>query len=91
MRKILAAEIEQKFPGIGRTIGARLAKLVKPGDIIDFKDFISTNNSFADEFVKIFVRKYGQEAFHTLKFENADSFLLALLERAFKRRSRRIN
>lgn len=88
MKRILAAEIERRFPGTGRTIGAKMAELVKPGDTIDFKDFIFTTNSFADEFVKIFIRKYGQEAFHTLKFENADDFLLALLKRAFERRRR---
>ncbi len=86
MEKIVAAEIEKKFPGTGRAMGAKLAELVKPGDIIDFKDFITITNSFADEFVKIFLHKYGHKEFHTLRFENANSFLLFLLKKAFERR-----
>ena len=86
MKRIRAAEIEKKFPGTGRHIGAKLAEHVNPGDVIDFEGFITTTNSFADEFVKVFIRKHGREAFHSLKFENANEFLLTLLVRAFKRR-----
>jgi hypothetical protein len=89
MKKILAAQIEKKFPGTGRAVGAKLAEVVEPGDIIDFEGFISTTNSFADEFVKIFIHKYGQEAFHSLKFENTSEMMEALLNRAFIRRTRR--
>lgn len=91
MSVIKAVEIEQKFPGTGRHIGKKLAEIVKPGDIIDFEEFITITNSFADEFVKCFIAKYGKDAFNTLKFIKTRKELDVLLKRALIRRTQKRN
>jgi len=85
---IKAAEIERKHPGTARTVGAALANYVTPNSIVDFKGFINVNNSAIDEFVRVFIEKYGKEKFDTLKFINTNDLLDAILKKV---RNRRIN
>ncbi|MDL1969480.1 MAG: STAS-like domain-containing protein [Candidatus Desulfofervidaceae bacterium] len=87
MAIIKAAEIENKHPGTGRMIGRIMADYVSRGDTIDFAGFESFSNSFADEFVKTFIEKYGKEAFQELNFVNTSELLKTLLKRAFVRRT----
>lgn len=44
-------EIQQKVGNAGREAGAKLAKIVLSGDILDFKNAI-VSNSFIDELIK---------------------------------------
>ena len=86
MGKIIAAEMERDHPGTGRDIGRLVGNEARPGDIIDFKDFLTTTNSFADEFIVTFLERHSFKELKTLKFLNASPLLTILLKRAIQRR-----
>ncbi len=87
MAIIKVSKIEEKIGGTGRMIGAELGEIVSPGDIVDFEDFISVSNSTIDEFVKVFIEKYGVESFRKIKFQKTSPLIDTLIKKAFKRRA----
>jgi hypothetical protein len=87
MKLIRAAHIEKETAGTGREIGRSLAQLVSPGDSIDFAEFQTIDNSFADEFVWNFLENHSPKDIESIRFQNETPLMQILLQRAINRRA----
>lgn len=72
---------------IGRSLAKVCAQRIQIGDTIDFEDFSAVSNSFADEFVKQLLERFGQEGLNSLKFINMSPLLEKLIKKSILLRS----